>query len=66
MAAPLTKENLDEINEALKVSKDVKAVIARAKTAGIEVEEIERTLLDNENRPWLGGCSSENSVCLIF
>ena len=50
MAAPLTKENLDEINEALKVSKDVKAVIARAKTAGIEVEEIERTLLDNEKR----------------
>jgi len=50
MAAPLTKENLDEINEALKASKDVKAVIARAKTAGIEVEEIERTLLDNEKR----------------
>ena len=50
MAAPLTKENLDEINEALKVSKDVKSVIARAKTAGIEVEEIERTLLDNEKR----------------
>jgi len=50
MAAPLTKENLDEINEALKVSKDVKAVIARAKTAGIEVEEIEKTLLDNEKR----------------
>ena len=50
MAAPLTKENLDEINEALKASKDVKAVIARAKTAGIEVEEIEKTLLDNEKR----------------
>ena len=50
MAAPLTKENLDEINEALKASKDVKAVIARAKTAGIEVEEIERILLDNEKR----------------
>jgi len=50
MAAPLTKENLDEINEALKVSKDVKSVIARAKTAGIEVEEIEKTLLDNEKR----------------
>jgi len=50
VAAPLTKENLDEINEALKASKDVKAVIARAKTAGIEVEEIERTLLDNEKR----------------
>jgi len=50
VAAPLTKENLDEINEALKASKDVKAVIARAKTAGIEVEEIEKTLLDNEKR----------------
>jgi len=50
MAAPLTKENLEEINEALKASKDVKAVIARAKTAGIEVEEIEKTLLDNEKR----------------
>jgi len=50
MAAPLTRENLDEINEALKASKDVKAVIARAKTAGIEVEEIEKTLLDNEKR----------------
>jgi len=50
MAAPLTKENLDEINEALKVSKDVKSIIARAKTAGIDVEELERTLLENEKK----------------
>lgn len=50
MAAPLTKENLDEINEALKVSKDVKTIIARAKTAGIDIEELERTLLENEKK----------------
>jgi len=50
MAAPLTRENLTAINEALKVAKDVKAVIARAKTAGLDVEEIETTLLDNERR----------------
>ena len=31
MAAPLTKEHLDNINEALKVGKDVKAIIAELK-----------------------------------
>ena len=50
MAAPLTRENLTAINEALKVAKDVKSVIARAKTAGLDVDAIETTLLDNERR----------------
>ena len=50
MAAPLTRENLTQINDALKVSKDVKAVIARAKTAGLDVDQLEATLLDNERR----------------
>ena len=52
MAAPLTKENLDEINEALKASKDVKAVIARAKTAGIEVEELSLIHISEPTRPY--------------
>ena len=50
MAAPLTKEHLDNINEALKVGKDVKAIIARAKTAGLEVDDLESDLLANEKK----------------
>ena len=50
MAAPLTKGHLDQINEALKASKDIKAVIVRAKTAGIDVEDMEKSLLENEKR----------------
>ena len=50
MAAPLTKENLDEINTALKAAKDVKTIITRAKSAGLDVEELEQQLLDNEKR----------------
>ena len=50
MAAPLTKEHLNQINEALRASKDIKQVIARAKTAGIDVDDMERDLLENEKR----------------
>lgn len=50
MAAPLTRENLTQINEALKVAKDIKSVISRAKTAGLDVEALEASLLDNERR----------------
>ena len=50
MAAPLTKEHLNQINEALRASKDIKQVIARAKTAGIDVDEMEADLLENEKR----------------
>lgn len=50
MAAPLTREHLAQINEALKATKDIKTVIARAKTAGLDVDEMERTLLENEKR----------------
>ena len=50
MAAPLTKEHLDEINNALKLSKDIKTIIARAKTAGLDIEAIESNILDNERK----------------
>ena len=50
MAAPLTKEHLDEINNALKLSKDIKTIIARAKTAGIDIEAIETNILENERK----------------
>ncbi|MAH49987.1 hypothetical protein CMI37_29480 [Candidatus Pacearchaeota archaeon] len=50
MAAPLTREHLAQINDALKVSKDIKVVVARAKAAGIDVDEMERTLLENEKK----------------
>jgi len=50
MAAPLNREHLAQINEALKASKDIKSVIARAKTAGIDVDEMEARLLENERR----------------
>ncbi len=50
MAAPLTKEHLTAINEALRVAKDVRSVIARAKTAGLDVEQLESTLLENEQK----------------
>ena len=50
MAAPLTKEHLDNINEALKVGKDIKAINARAKTAGLDVDDLESDLLANEKK----------------
>ena len=50
MAAPLTKEHLDNINEALKVGKDIKAIIARAKPAGLDVDDLESDLLANEKK----------------
>ena len=50
MAAPLTKEDLTNINAALKAAKEVKAVIARAKQAGLEVEALESQLLANEQK----------------
>ena len=50
MAAPLTKEHLPSINEALKVSKDVKSIIARAKTAGLDVDDLETDLLQSEKK----------------
>jgi len=50
MAAPLTREDLTNINTALKAAKEVKAVIARAKQAGLDVEALEAQLLTNEAR----------------
>ena len=50
MAAPLTKEHLTSINEALKVSKDVKSIIARAKTAGLDVDDLATDLLQSEKK----------------
>jgi len=50
MAAPLTREDLTNINTALKAAKEVKAVIARAKQAGLDVDALEAQLLMNEAR----------------
>ena len=50
MAAPLTREDLTNINTALKAAKEVKAVIARAKQAGLAVAALEAQLLTNEAR----------------
>ena len=50
MAAPLTREDLTNINTALKAAKEVKAVIARAKQAGLDVDALEALLLTNEAR----------------
>ena len=50
MAAPLTREDLTNINTALKAAKEVKAVIARAKQAGPDVDALEAQLLTNEAR----------------
>jgi hypothetical protein len=50
MAAPLVKEDLDNINEALKAVKDTRQVIERAKLAGLDVEAQETTLNDSEKR----------------
>tara|TARA_R110002020_G_scaffold93645_1_gene225738 strand:+ start:1113 stop:1307 length:195 start_codon:yes stop_codon:yes gene_type:complete len=50
MAAPLSREDLTNINTALKAAKEVKAVIARAKQAGLDVEALEAQLLTNEAR----------------
>jgi len=50
MAAPLTREDLTNINTALKAAKEVKAVIARAKQAGLDVDALEAQLLSNEAR----------------
>ena len=50
MAAPLTREDLTNINTALKAAKEVKAVIARAKQAGLDVDALEAQLLTPEAR----------------
>jgi len=50
LAAPLTREDLTNINTALKAAKEVKAVITRAKQAGLDVEALEAQLLNNEAR----------------
>jgi len=50
VAAPLTREDLTNINTALKAAKEVKAVIARAKQAGLDVDALEAQLLTNEAR----------------
>ena len=50
MAAPLTREDLTNINTALKAAKEVKVVIARAKQAGLDVDALEAQLLTNEAR----------------
>ena len=50
MAAPLTKEDLTNINTALKAAKEIKTVIARAKQAGLDVEALESQLLANEQQ----------------
>ena len=50
MVAPLTREDLTNINTALKAAKEVKAVIARAKQAGLDVDALEAQLLTNEAR----------------
>tara|TARA_R110000787_G_scaffold190963_1_gene302373 strand:+ start:58 stop:249 length:192 start_codon:yes stop_codon:yes gene_type:complete len=50
MAAPLTKEDLTNINAALKAAKEVKTVIQRAKQAGLDVDALEHQLLTNEQK----------------
>lgn len=50
MAAPLTKEDLDEINASLKGIEAARQVIARAKTAGIDVSQQEESLTTSEER----------------
>lgn len=47
---PLTKEDLDLINTNLKGIKDVRAILVRAKAAGIDVETQEAELDTNEAR----------------
>ncbi len=44
MAHPLTKEDLDQINEALKAIKATRDVIARAKVAKIDVSDQEELI----------------------
>jgi hypothetical protein len=50
MAAPLTKEDLSNINAALKAAKEVKQTIQRAKQAGLDVDALEQQLLSNEQK----------------
>ena len=50
MASPLTKEDLTNINAALKAAKEVKQTIQRAKQAGLDVEALEQQLLSNEQK----------------
>ncbi len=50
MAHPLVKEDLDNINEALKAIKGSRVVIERAKVAGLDVSAQEDQLNDAENR----------------
>ena len=50
MAHPLTKEDLDNINAALKAIRDTKSVIARAKIAEIPIEIQEEQLKQAEAR----------------
>jgi|TARA_R110000824_G_scaffold20909_2_gene78421 hypothetical protein len=50
MAAPLTKEDLSNINAALKAAKEIKQTIQRAKQAGLDVDALEQQLLSNEQK----------------
>ena len=50
MAAPLTKEDLSNINAALKAAKEVKQTIQRANQAGLDVDALEQQLLSNEQK----------------
>lgn len=50
MAHPLVKEDLDQINNALKAVKATREVIARAKIAKIDVATQETQINDAESR----------------
>ena len=50
MAAPLTKDDLDNINSALRGTKAIREVIARAKLAGIDVSAQEDQVNQAESR----------------
>ena len=50
MAHPLTKEDLDNINVALKGIKTTREIIVRAKQSGIDVASQEEELNQNESR----------------
>ena len=50
MAHPLTKEDLDQINDALKAIKGSRTVIERAKVAGLDVGAQEEQLNSAEAR----------------
>tara|TARA_Y100000310_G_scaffold142473_1_gene142031 strand:- start:396 stop:590 length:195 start_codon:yes stop_codon:yes gene_type:complete len=50
MAAPLTKEHLDMLNNMLKTAKDIKPEIARAKSVGLDVFDLEEKILADEKK----------------